>query len=141
MGFVTACYGILDMPAMEFTYARAGHPCPILVRNGRAIHLESRGGFIGPMQKNDFETKSAPLKQGDRILLYTDGLIETRNCPNEMFENVLLKELLPSLDDSRNGFLDAIYARLVSFRGDDHFEDDICMVGIEILRQQADWNK
>ncbi|HNW26992.1 MAG TPA: PP2C family protein-serine/threonine phosphatase [Spirochaetota bacterium] len=138
MGFVTACYGILDMPSMEFTYARAGHPCPILVRNGQPIHLESRGGFIGPMQKNDFETRSAPLKQGDRILLYTDGLIEAKNGDDRMFEKILWEEVLPSAGGPGADFLDEIYRKLVSFKGGDHFEDDICMVGIEIMRQQAD---
>ncbi|MBP7735163.1 MAG: serine/threonine-protein phosphatase [Spirochaetes bacterium] len=134
VGFVTACYGVLDMPAMEFLYARAGHPFPILVRDGSASALESRGGFIGPMQKNNFETKSVSLKPGDRILLYTDGLIEAENEKGELFEHVLLDKMPQHLGDAQTGFLDAIYASLVSFRGDDHFEDDICMVGIEITR-------
>jgi phosphoserine phosphatase RsbU/P len=72
--FATCCYGLLDTQMMHFTFARAGHPYPILLRRGcEPISLESRGGLLGVFEGMDFEEQSIPVQPGDKILIYSDG--------------------------------------------------------------------
>jgi len=132
-GFITACYAILDTSAMELVYARAGHPFPIVCRRGETIVLASRGSFIGPIQDIRFESKRIGLQPGDRILLFTDGLTEASDKSGHLFENILCKEVLRSLQKEGAPFLNQLYHELVSFRGSEIFEDDMCLIGIEIL--------
>lgn len=130
--FVTACYCILDMRVMELVYIRAGHAYPILMRDSDIIPLKSRGGFMGRMQNSEFETKAVSLRSGDRILLYTDGLMEARNGAGQAFESHLHDAVFPMICGTDRPLLDTIYTSLVSFRGNDRFDDDVCMIGIEI---------
>ncbi|MBN1123718.1 MAG: serine/threonine-protein phosphatase [Sedimentisphaerales bacterium] len=72
--FATCCYGLLNFKTMQLTFARAGHPYPILIRHGQApIQLESRGGLLGVFGQADFQQRSIQLASGDKLLLYSDG--------------------------------------------------------------------
>ena len=53
--FATACYGIIDCTTREFTFARAGHPYPMLLRaNGETEWLEPEGGLLGVFPDEEF---------------------------------------------------------------------------------------
>lgn len=71
--FSTACYFLLNSETLEAQWARAGHPYPVLIRNGRPTLLESRGGLLGVFEQTQFEEKSVQLCPGDTLLLYSDG--------------------------------------------------------------------
>jgi sigma-B regulation protein RsbU (phosphoserine phosphatase) len=71
--FSTACYFLLNDETMEARWARAGHPYPILIRDGMPKLLESRGGLLGVFEQTQFEEKSVQLCPGDKLLLYSDG--------------------------------------------------------------------
>jgi sigma-B regulation protein RsbU (phosphoserine phosphatase) len=73
--FATVCCCQLNTETLEFSFARAGHPYPILIRPGQdPILLQSRGGLLGVFEEMDFEQVHAPLCSGDKILLYSDGV-------------------------------------------------------------------
>jgi len=133
--FITALYGIIDTKNMTFTYARGGHTQPLLMRNGKAEELSSSGKFIGVKNDLDFEERTIPLHPGDRILFYTDGLIEAVNAGGRYFEETLTREVLPRAAGMEKGnFVEYIYRELIAFAGHEEFDDDICMVGIELSR-------
>lgn len=72
--FATCCYGLLDTKTMTFTYARAGHPYPVLMRRGQQpLSLESRGGLLGVFEGMEFQEQTVSLQTGDKILFYSDG--------------------------------------------------------------------
>ncbi|XAM01702.1 PP2C family protein-serine/threonine phosphatase [Phycisphaeraceae bacterium D3-23] len=73
--FATACYGILDTRSLELTICRAGHPFPMLLRDGEedVQTLEPEGGLLGVFPDEVFEEQVVQLQQGDRLLLYSDG--------------------------------------------------------------------
>ncbi|MFD4372888.1 PP2C family protein-serine/threonine phosphatase [Streptomyces sp. NPDC058486] len=61
-------------------WVSAGHPVPVLVRDGRARRLPAPPGLLlGVLPRTTYEAAELPLRQGDTILLYTDGLIERRD--------------------------------------------------------------
>jgi sigma-B regulation protein RsbU (phosphoserine phosphatase) len=73
--FATAIYGIINVETLKLTFARGGHPHPILLRaDGRVEQHESDGGLLGVFPEETFDEQSIQLAPGDRLLLFTDGI-------------------------------------------------------------------
>lgn len=62
-------------------WADAGHPAPLLLRDGSVelLGTEQRGPLLGALPGYAYETSSTPLRSGDLLVLYTDGMVERRN--------------------------------------------------------------
>ena len=72
--FCTAVYCALDVASLELTYARAGHPRPILAHaDGRFEQLAGDGPLLGVFEEAQYHSHTTTLAHGDRIILYTDG--------------------------------------------------------------------
>ena len=70
----TALYGTFNFRTREFTFARAGHPLPLLLHaDGSSELLESEGPLLGVFPDEPFEQKTVKLAAGDRLLFYSDG--------------------------------------------------------------------
>jgi sigma-B regulation protein RsbU (phosphoserine phosphatase) len=83
--YVTAAYVYLDAGAQELHYAAAGHPAMLLLRDGVVTEIVENGMLLAAVPSASYESKSLPLKSGDRLLLYTDGLVEARNAEGMLF--------------------------------------------------------
>jgi len=72
--FATCCYCLLNVKTLQLTFARAGHPYPILFREGEPPQqLEARGALLGVFDSAEFTQRSIQLQRGDRLLLFSDG--------------------------------------------------------------------
>jgi sigma-B regulation protein RsbU (phosphoserine phosphatase) len=72
--FVTCCYCLLNIDTLQLTYARAGHPYPILTRSGQQPRqLEIQGSLLGIFEQAEFPQQTVQLQSGDKLLLYSDG--------------------------------------------------------------------
>jgi len=80
----------------RMSFAAAGHPPAILVSNGTLRLLSSRNGILGrlPEIAPSASADEIELAPGDRLVLYTDGLVEVFNSSNEMFDIEGLEELV-----------------------------------------------
>ena len=95
--FVTAAYMHLDAVARELRYAAAGHPAMLLLRGGTVTEIAENGLPLAIMPNTNYSGKTLTLEAGDRLLLYTDGLVEARNEQGELFgEDRLNRSLLDS---------------------------------------------
>jgi sigma-B regulation protein RsbU (phosphoserine phosphatase) len=95
--FVTAAYVYLDAEAGELRYSAAGHPSMLLLRNGNVSEVIENGLLLAASEVATYSEKTLPLKKGDRLLLYTDGLVEARNAEGKLFgEDSLIAELRDS---------------------------------------------
>ena len=73
--FATCCYCLLNIRTLLLTYARAGHPYPVLIKkNQPPKQLKIHGGLLGVFEQSDFEQETIQLEQGDKIFLYSDGV-------------------------------------------------------------------
>ncbi len=73
--FITLWYGLLDTDTLRLDYASAGHPPPLMIRPAaQQRELHGGGGLLGLTGGQRFGNRSASLKPGDRLLLYSDGL-------------------------------------------------------------------
>jgi len=72
--FITCCYCLLNIETLQLTYARAGHPYPILIRPAQPpLPLEVRGSLLGIFENAEFGQQTVQLQAGDKLLIYSDG--------------------------------------------------------------------
>jgi len=72
--FATCCYALLNIKTLQLTYARAGHPYPVLIRpNEQLQQLEIRGSLLGIFRQSEYIQQTIQLQPGDKLLLYSDG--------------------------------------------------------------------
>lgn len=94
--FVTAVLARLDTRSGVFSYVLAGHPPPLLIRNGRFArelgHPPRSPLGVGRGRPGVVATEQ--LEPGDRLLLYSDGITEARNSEGEFFGEQRLVEFI-----------------------------------------------
>ncbi len=140
--FVTAFYGIYNRTLRTIIYSCAGHNPPFLIHGNIIKELDkARSMPLGIWKTEELEdlnkaytNQIETLPAGSKLLLYTDGLTETRNPDrtNYFFEDIMTK-ILPELADlSSRDFIKSLYRELVSFRGSENFEDDVCAISVSI---------
>jgi sigma-B regulation protein RsbU (phosphoserine phosphatase) len=94
-GFVTAFLAIYEPLARRLTYANAGHPPPLLRRklDASISPLDAVATYpLGIDASETFAEATLQLEPGDTLLLYTDGITETRNLSGDQFEPLLLRQ-------------------------------------------------
>ena len=83
--FATIFYGVIDARSRRFTYANAGHPPPLLFRDGQSCHLTTGGPIVGMDPDLNWHHEHFTLQEGDVVLAYTDGLSDALNFKDETF--------------------------------------------------------
>ncbi|MGA3224557.1 MAG: PP2C family protein-serine/threonine phosphatase [Acidobacteriaceae bacterium] len=92
--FVTAAYVHLDVDSASLRYAAAAHPPMLLSRAGEVIPVEQNGLFLAAFPFATYSSVLLPFQPGDRLLLYTDGIIEAANAEDVEFGQHRLSALL-----------------------------------------------
>jgi sigma-B regulation protein RsbU (phosphoserine phosphatase) len=83
--YVTAACVYLDAAASELRYAAAGHPAMLLLRDGAVTEVVENGLLLAATESETYSEKRMSLMPRDRLLLYTDGLVEARDSDGELF--------------------------------------------------------
>ena len=77
--FVTCCYAVLDIASRTLRWAQAGHFSPLIVANGASTYLTERPGApLAFFEQQNYVSSSVEVHPGDRVLMFTDGLVERR---------------------------------------------------------------
>src|SRR5580658_10037238 len=92
--FVTAAYVHLDSQSRELRYSAAGHPPMLLLRGGKVLEIAENGLILAAFDYATYSTAAQRLQTGDRLLLYTDGIVEATNSTGEYFGQDALGTLL-----------------------------------------------
>jgi sigma-B regulation protein RsbU (phosphoserine phosphatase) len=90
--YVTAAYAHLDAEHGELHYAAAGHPAMLLLRDGKVSEIAENGLLLAAADDVEYCARTLAMKRGDRIVLYTDGIVEARNGAGSMFGDEALME-------------------------------------------------
>jgi phosphoserine phosphatase RsbU/P len=135
----TAFYGVVDVSLGELRFANAGHPSPIRVRRSAgAVELlratdPRHGPALGLFTKAVYPTCRCPLTPHDLLLLFTDGLYEVDNAAHEEYgQERLLQTVRNNARLSTEQIFDALLEEVERFSGTKEFEDDVCLVGVEV---------
>jgi len=72
--FATACYGVINCVTGRLSFARGGHPYPMILRaDGSVEKLDPEGAMLGVFPEEEFELAHTYLAKGDRFLMFSDG--------------------------------------------------------------------
>ena len=133
--FVTMVYGVLDLSMRRFDYVTAGHPGPlVLPPKGEPLLHVADGVPIGVDATADYKPQSVRLNAGDRLFLFSDGVVEAVNPQGEAFST---QRLMDSLSKDRELPLETCINNLVSaterWSEPDRPDDDVSILAIEAM--------
>lgn len=129
--FVTCFYAELEVPTKKLTFTNAGHNPPILMhRSGECVRLDDGGPVIGAFHRSTFTEREIQLCEGDKMLLFTDGVTEARDASGEEFGEHRLEQCLRSYRGSNAAELRSLILREVSEFCSDHFDDDATLLAV-----------
>ncbi len=131
---LTACYACLNKTMSTFTLSGAGHPPPVYVpKGGKPTLLEVRGDILGVFDSVQFDTLSLRVQSGDRLYLYTDGLVERLYGSERGFlrcDDSLLRLTEEAASLPLDRALDHIFSNI--FSENVAPEDDVVLLGVEV---------
>jgi sigma-B regulation protein RsbU (phosphoserine phosphatase) len=131
--FATAFFGVIDTAANTLTYANAGHPAPVVWRaaTGRIepLALADPEPAAGLVRGFAYSQRTDAFGPGDRLLGYTDGLIEAEDISGRMYGEARLQAMAAEvLAGPEAPALDRLLRDVEAFTGRREFDDDICLV-------------
>jgi len=135
--FATGFAAVVDLAAGELRYASAAHPAGIIRTDEGASILPLGGRGPGPglglFKEAEYATQKMKLKGLRELLLFTDGIYEVENRAGEAFlENRLVKVVGESSGGGAEALLESVLSRVLSFAEHARFDDDVCLLAMEI---------
>jgi sigma-B regulation protein RsbU (phosphoserine phosphatase) len=139
--FFTITYFIINVKNGDTTYSNAGHPFPILLQKNETIHLLKNGGptiGIGGFDDLDngkikFEQGQLKMKPGDKLFIYTDGIVEYQNNLEELYgDDRFYKNLKKHENESVQNIIDQCIKSLMKFGNHTSPHDDITLLGLRL---------
>ncbi|MBC9713920.1 SpoIIE family protein phosphatase [Streptomyces sp. TRM66268-LWL] len=124
----TAVVGHFCPGERTLVWARGGHPPPVLVRDGRARELDNDGGAsLGVVPDPGYRLVTTRLRPGDRVILYTDGLVERRDDHHDRRHALLLDAARRGARGDPGHHLGTLLSTL-----DTNSEDDTCVIVLHV---------
>ena len=132
--FATCCYCMLNIKTLQLTYARAGHPYPVLIRPQEQLEqLEIRGSLLGIFEQAEYIQQTIQLQPGDKLLLYSDGAEPFIGSFDDLTGFHFSEEFYEIKDLPVIEMFDRFNTLVQNKKIDPSEVDDITAVGLEIL--------
>jgi sigma-B regulation protein RsbU (phosphoserine phosphatase) len=138
--FFTITYVIINTKNGDTKYSNAGHPYPILLHKNETLELLKKGGPPIGMREFDlindrkirFEEGQLRIELGDKLFIYTDGIVEYHNDNEEFYgDNRFYNSLKVLKNESVQNIIDQCIKSLMVFGNDARPQDDISLLGLE----------
>jgi phosphoserine phosphatase RsbU/P len=127
--FISFFYCLLDDEVARLTYANAGHYPPVLARaNGTVERLGTGGAVLGVFPDGVYEQGEVALREGDRLVFYTDGITDVTNASDEEFGEPRLVDLIVANRACSAPALQARLADAVANFSNDRLQDDATLI-------------
>jgi phosphoserine phosphatase RsbU/P len=136
--YATAIYVYLDAITCAGRYCAAGHPPPLLWRRTTQSlqSLQEAGLLLGVRSNEVYVGTGFELEPGDRLLVFTDGLLEAENMNGEVFGDVRLNSLLQAHQSlAAEEFADRLMSEVLEWgyvEGKQTQADDITLVVVDV---------
>lgn len=133
--FATAIYCVINLKEGLLSYTCAGHPAPILLKNGKLREQENgeSNPALGLIPGTTFKPVTVPLDEIDRLLLFTDGLNEVENADGgQLGIDRVTASMEKHSGEELASNLDALIDEARRFSGSGEFGDDVCMLAMDV---------
>ncbi len=132
--FATCCYCLLNTQSLRLTFARAGHPYPVLIREGKEpVQLKSRGSLLGIFPETQFLQRTIQLQHGDKLFLYSDGAEEVIGSVDDQGRYSFSKEFGRIKDRPLQQMMERFGKLVTNCLPRLNESDDVTAIGLEIL--------
>jgi sigma-B regulation protein RsbU (phosphoserine phosphatase) len=134
-GFLTAFLGVYEPASRRLTYANAGHPAPLLKRSsdGSIQSLDAAVSYpLGIDGTESFQEATVQLQRGDTVLLYTDGITESRTGPDDLFGRERLTRVMRESCGGPAGLIDRLRAAVAAHEHGQPAPDDQTLVAARV---------
>src|SRR5215471_4093689 len=127
--FISFFYAVLDNVENRLTYCNAGHNPPLLIHAGsQSLELKSTGAVLGQFPQWSYEQNELQMNSGDRLLLFTDGLVEAPNSCDEQFGEHNLIRIARENPQSSAQDLKRLLIEAATQHTAAHFQDDASLI-------------
>ncbi len=137
--YLTAYLGIIDLETGVFEYSNAGHHPALVYRHQtrEIIPLDTEGILIGAVELGIFNSKSFVLQDQDRLIMYTDGIIEARNLEGELYDYDRLTQYIKAFGHLQTkDFVEKMIADVDQFCNGRPADDDRAVLCIDYSRDK-----
>ena len=128
----------IDVASGTIRYAGAGHPPPVVWSKSKKelSRLSDGGTVLGPFPDTVYQNSTLGLEKDDWLILYTDGIIETRNKAGELFGDKRLEEFIEThSSESADRTADDLMTHLSRWSGksgESSLDDDLTLIVLRL---------
>jgi serine phosphatase RsbU (regulator of sigma subunit) len=135
--FVTLFLAVIDALTGEIRFCNAGHNAPVLARAGGVSRLETGGSVVGVFDDAPYESGRATGQAGDRLLLFTDGLVEAGvSASREFGDDRLVRTVAHHRHLDANGLMEQVFAGVHEWAGS-RLDDDATALALAFTNERA----
>jgi sigma-B regulation protein RsbU (phosphoserine phosphatase) len=132
--YATFFYAQYQLAARRLDYVNGGHNPPMLFRRGEVIRLDQGGPAVGLFRPACYMQASIDLRQGDVLVLFTDGISEAMNSSDEEWEEErLIESVRKCADHPAPEMLDAIVQDADVFVAGAPQHDDMTLMVVRVV--------
>jgi sigma-B regulation protein RsbU (phosphoserine phosphatase) len=138
--FVSAGCAFIDSAARTLHFASAGHPAPLLRRRDGRMQFLTQGGLLLAIDAGaEYAAAEVGLNDGDRLVFFSDGLVEARDAGGEFFGEARLEQLLAiHAADEPGVFMEKLLDSLRGWVGPGACpQDDVTVVVVDMTEGEA----
>jgi sigma-B regulation protein RsbU (phosphoserine phosphatase) len=138
--FATVVFGIYDAQKSVFTFINGGHPAPVLIDKDNNVRLVegARNPPVGIQDDIAYAQSQVALQPLDRLLFYTDGVVEARNKAKAEYGMERLFEVLRKTESAPKKVVNAVLRDIIAFSKNVSQHDDITLVSLKAGRGQKE---
>ena len=131
--FISFFFGVMVLSQRKIISTNAGHNYPLILSYNDEIKRLKEGGFcLGLFEKTEYASEISPIKPGDILVMYTDGLTETQNSKEEEFgESRLIEEVQSCRKLKAAEIIDRLHNSIKRFSSSAPMRDDLTLVIIK----------
>lgn len=132
--YATGYYALLDMNSSSVMLSKGGHMHPLVWKSSlnKLLPIDFPGPGLGIIPKAQFHELKIEVEKGDKMLFFTDGIIEQRNEEGEMFTHDRLEEMFVQYcTNDDEDIVQSIYSAFNVFCNNLELQDDVTLFLLE----------
>jgi sigma-B regulation protein RsbU (phosphoserine phosphatase) len=137
--FVALLYAVLNVKHKRLSLCSAGQTQPIYIsaktRKSELIETVGDKFPLGVLEEANYEETIVQLEPGDKIILYTDGIVETKNEQGEIFGFERLQAVIEKAHSlNAQSLLKEIVDKVNAFAGSTDQHDDLTLIVLSVVK-------